>query len=103
MIFSLWNGKINTTFEEFSELVQKIHPDFYIELQNRAQQKLTPLDLKYCTYIFMNIDTKDIASLLFVEPKTVRMSKYRLKQKLGLDKEDDLHTFIHRIVDQEKV
>ena len=32
-----------------------------------------------------------------VETKTVRMAKYRLKQKIGLEKEADLQTFIQSL------
>ncbi|MFT3992817.1 MAG: hypothetical protein QM660_00815 [Dysgonomonas sp.] len=91
-------NKHDNNFEEFNEYVKKIHPDFYTKLQEHAQQKLTPLDLKYCTFIFMNLSTKDIASLLYIEAKTVRMTKYRLKQKLGLSKTDDLNLFIQQVI-----
>jgi DNA-binding NarL/FixJ family response regulator len=37
--------------------------------------------------------TKQIAHLLNVEPKSVRMAKYRLKKKFGLDEDTDLDTF----------
>lgn len=90
--------KNNDKFEEFSTYIKKIHPDFYTILQENAKQKLTPLDLKYCVFIFMNLTTKDIASLLYIEPKTVRMTKYRLKLKLGLGKDDDLSEFIRNAI-----
>jgi DNA-binding CsgD family transcriptional regulator len=52
---------------------------------------------KYCAYIFMKRSPKDIATLLNVEPKSIRMSKYRLKQKLGLGKDDDLEDYISKL------
>jgi DNA-binding CsgD family transcriptional regulator len=91
--------KADDYFEDFTELLKNIHPDFFQKLQDSAQQKLTALDLKYCTYIYMNLTSKDIAALMFVEPKTVRMTKYRLKQKLKLEKEVDLTTFVRQIID----
>ena len=60
--------------------------------------KLTDLDLKYCAYIFLKRNTKEMASLMGVEPKSIRMSKYRLKQKLGLDKEEQLEAFVRGLV-----
>ncbi|WP_287443488.1 LuxR C-terminal-related transcriptional regulator [Algoriella sp.] len=44
------------------------------------------------------MDTKQIATILNVEPKSVRMTKYRLKQKFGLTKDDELNTFFHQII-----
>ncbi|HEX6428352.1 MAG TPA: hypothetical protein VF008_11725 [Niastella sp.] len=85
-------------FEELKTELKEIHPEFYQRLQQKADNKLTTLDLKYCAYIFMKRSTKEMAVLLNVEPKSIRMSKYRLKQKLGLDKEDDLDVYISSVV-----
>ncbi len=90
--------KIDNNFEDFRTELKEIHPDFYTKLQNKAKQKLTSLDLKYCVCIFMKMSSKEIAELFHVEPKTVRMAKYRLKQKLDLGKEEDLNRFIESII-----
>ncbi|QXV65646.1 LuxR family transcriptional regulator [Mucilaginibacter sp. 21P] len=70
--------------------ISHIHPSFFAALQQRADNSLTRLDLKYCAYILMGLDNKEIASRLGVEPKSIRMARYRLKQKLKLGKDDDL-------------
>lgn len=82
------------SYENFSDLLQRTHPGFFSKLQDIAGNKLTALDLKYCTYILMNFSSKEIANILHVEPKTARSTKYRLKLKLNLSKEDDLASFI---------
>ncbi|MCD8739151.1 LuxR C-terminal-related transcriptional regulator [Mucilaginibacter roseus] len=74
-----------------------IHPGFFSTLQERAANSLTRLDLKYCAYILMGLDTKEIAGRLGVEPKSIRMARYRLKQKLKLEKDDNLDQFIHSL------
>lgn len=88
------------SFDDFSDLLLKVHPDFFTKLQEYANQKLTSLDLKYCTYILMDFSSKEIANIMHVEPKTARSTKYRLKQKLNLSKEDDLSHFIKEIAKQ---
>jgi DNA-binding CsgD family transcriptional regulator len=90
--------KMDEQFDDYVAYIKNIHPGFYDRLQEKASQKLTALDIKYCTYIFMNLSSKDIASMLFVEPSTVRTTKYRLKQKLTLGKEDDLESFIRNSI-----
>lgn len=90
--------KVDNNFEDFRAELKEIHPDFYIKLQNKAKQKLTSLDFKYCVCIFMRMSSKEISELLHVETKTVRMTKYRLKQKLDLSKDEDLSTFIESII-----
>ncbi|WP_133166382.1 helix-turn-helix transcriptional regulator [Sphingobacterium haloxyli] len=77
--------------------IQKLHPDFFKRLSDKAIQKLTLLDQKYCTYLYLKMTTKQIAQALHVEPQSVRMFKYRLKQKFGLDKEVDLEDFLTNI------
>lgn len=76
---------------------QQIHPVFYGRLQKYADNKLTPLDLQYCRMIYLKMTSKEMADILHVEPATVRINKYRLKQKLGIKKEDDLMSFIEKM------
>lgn len=37
---------------------------------------------------------RKMANLMNVAPKSVRMTRYRLKQKLGLSKDEDLASFL---------
>jgi len=80
-------GNIRSEFKD-------IHPEFFNRLQQNAGQKLTQLDLRYCAYFYMKLSTKQIANLMNVAPKSVRMTRYRLKQKLGLGKDEDLASFL---------
>ena len=79
---------------DIHDIVKEIHPNFFKELNNKAQTKLSNLDIKYAAFIYMNIDNPRIAAILKVDPKTVSVTKYRLKQKLGLPKDVDLEGFI---------
>lgn len=85
---------LQTDFEDIKLQIQELHPDFFNRLNEKAVQKLTPLDLKYCTYLYLKMSTKQIAQILHVEPQSVRMFKYRLKQKFGLGKEISLEEFL---------
>ncbi|PST82036.1 hypothetical protein C7T94_14565 [Pedobacter yulinensis] len=84
----------NQRLDEQQYELSQMHPDFFNQLQQKAGNSLTKLDLKYCSYILMGLETKEIAMRLGVEPKSIRMAKYRLKQKLGLGKEENLDVFI---------
>lgn len=89
---------IDNDFEKAKFRIQEIHPDFFKNLIENADKKLTALDLKYCAYIYLGMGTKQIANLLNVEPKSVRMTKYRLKKKLKLDKKTDLDEYLKAVV-----
>ena len=45
----------------------------------------------------MNLTTKEIATTMNVLPDSILKSKYRLKKKLGLDRETDLADFLSTI------
>lgn len=75
---------------EFSE----VSPDLITGLQEKARNKLTQLDLKYCSYIYMGLSNKEIAVKLNVAPKSIRMARYRIKQKLQLDRDESIDDFI---------
>lgn len=89
---------LDKSIDSFRKNLQNLHPDFFNRLQLQAEGKLTTLDLKYCAYIYMKMSSKEISALMNVEPKTVRMTKYRIKIKLKLDKEQDLDSFIENII-----
>lgn len=76
------------------QALRHIHPDFFSALQIKANNGLTRLDLKYCAYILIGLDNKDIAARLGIEPKSIRMARYRIKRKLKLDKEANLDQHI---------
>lgn len=85
---------IDDDFEKFKNNFNSIYPDFFHRLQEKANQSLTQLDLKYCGFILMKVTNKEMATQMNVEPKSIRMARYRIKQKLQLAKSEDLDDFI---------
>ena len=84
-------------FNEIQKMVQEVHPNLFKRLNEVSVSKLSNLDLKYAAYLYLDMDNQQIANAMKVESKTVRMAKYRMKQKIGLDKEVDLQTFIRNL------
>lgn len=89
--------RLDKDFESIKTDIKEINPDFIEALQKQSNNKLTQLDIKYCSYIKLNLTTKQMSNLLHVEPSSIRMNKYRLKRKLHLKKEQDLNIFLHSI------
>ena len=85
---------VDDDFEKFKNNFNTIYPDFFNRLQEKANHSLTQLDLKYCGFILMKVTNKEMASQMNVEPKSIRMARYRIKQKLQLSKDEDLDAFI---------
>ncbi|RUT78268.1 helix-turn-helix and ligand-binding sensor domain-containing protein [Ancylomarina longa] len=52
--------------------------------------KLTPADLRLCSLLKMNMNSKEISKLLGITVRSVEVSRYRLRKKMGLKPEDNL-------------
>jgi tetratricopeptide (TPR) repeat protein len=88
---------IEEDIDKFTAHFENVHPQFFQNLHKHAVQLLSALDLKYCAYIRMHLSTKEIANLLGIEPKSVRMAQYRLKKKLQLSEDEDLKEFLNQL------
>ncbi len=71
----------------------QLHREFFQRLKTTYPQ-LTPKDLKMCAYLRMNLSTKEMTSLLNVTTRGVEASRYRLRKKFGLSKEENLTEFL---------
>ena len=47
-----------------------------------------------CAYLKMDLSSKEIAPLLNLTVRSVEMTRYRLRKKLGLNREDNLTEFL---------
>lgn len=73
-----------------------VHPEFFTKLKSKSSE-LTENDLRLCAYLRIGMRAKDIASMLSVSPASVNTNRYRIRKKLGLEKEDSLDDYIRRI------
>lgn len=62
----------------------------YLEYLTRTYPDLTTADLKLCTFLRMNLNTKEIAEIMGLSVRSVESRRYRLRKKLHLSKEEDL-------------
>jgi DNA-binding CsgD family transcriptional regulator len=86
--------ELDEEFELLKTSLENTNPRFFASLQEKATDTLTKLDLKYCGYIKLGMGTREIANLMNIEAKSMYMARYRIKQKLNLEKEQDLDSFI---------
>lgn len=97
--FKLIQKNLNSDkdFEQFSEHFKEVHPNFFQNLSQLSKSPLSTTDLRYCAYMRMHLSAKEMASLLHVEPASVRVAKYRLKIKIGICGQENLEEFIQKI------
>jgi DNA-binding CsgD family transcriptional regulator len=75
---------------------RKIHPH-YIESLQTKHPDLSPNEVKLCTYLKLNLNYKGIADILHVRPESVRKAKSRMRQKMGLNSDRDLRSYLNNI------
>lgn len=82
-------------WELFAQRFDQVHSDFLKRLKERFPQ-ITPKDQKLCAYLRLNLNSKEIAPLMGISVRSVEVSRYRLRRKLGLDSEENLTGFLLR-------
>ncbi len=83
-------------WEEFEARFISVNKGFYERLKAKYP-KLTQGDLKLCALIKLNFSSKDMARLMGISVESVHTTRYRLRKKLGLNREDNLTEFIASI------
>lgn len=87
------SNRLDDNWDQFTQQFDRVHVEFHQRLLDRFPD-LTKNDLKLCTYLRMNLSSKEIASLTFVTVRAVEVSRSRLRKRLGLDPADNLLQFI---------
>lgn len=90
--------------ENASDKDWEIFKTYFADVHNDFDQKLKTLyadisekEIRLAAFLRMHLTTKEIAATLNVLPDSILKSKYRLKKKLGLDKETDLTSFLNTL------
>ena len=82
-------------WQDFEGNFDIVYNDFLKRLGEKYPN-LTINDKKMCTYLKMNLSSKEIAPLLNMTVRSIEMTRYRLRKKLGLSREDNLTEFLQK-------
>lgn len=77
----------------FEKSFNEAHESFFKKLKAHYPE-LVPNDLKLCAYLRMNMNSKEIASLLNITTRGVEIRRYRLRKKLNLPHHKNLTEFL---------
>lgn len=86
----------NSNWDEFEILFEKVHSSFYEKL-NTQFPTLTANDRKICAFLKLNMSSKEITQITFQSEEALKKARLRLRQKLGIDREINLVTFLQNI------
>lgn len=95
------NSNIDTNIEG-DEILKKFEQQFDV-VNNLFMKKISEMfpqlslnERLMCAYLRMNLSTKEIAPLLNISVRGVETLRYRLRKKMGLDREDNLLDFLSK-------
>ena len=81
------------TWNLFRDAFENADRDFFRKVKDRHPE-LTPNDLKLCAYLRLNLSSKEIAPMLNISVRSVEVKRYRLRKKMGLERETGLAEYI---------
>ncbi len=95
LIFKL-NNEIGLERDKkmFKEQLQEIGDKFMMQLEKKYPD-LTSNEKRLTSLLRLNLSSKEIASILNISYKSVNMSRWRLRKKIGLDPEVELSAFFN--------
>lgn len=83
----------DSNWKVFEENFDKVHENFIARVK-KLHPELTANDIRLCSYLRMNLSSKEIAPLLNITIRGVELSRYRLRKKLALTRDVKLTDYI---------
>jgi DNA-binding CsgD family transcriptional regulator len=96
IIRELEQGSKGDVWKDFEVRFQEVHSGFYKRL-NEQFPDLSPNELKLCSFLWLNMSTKEISTITFQSPKSINMARFRLRKKMGIKNYDILVTFLSQL------
>ncbi len=90
------NLKQTDDWELFKEAFNNADRDFLKTLE-KTHPNLTPNDIRLCSYLRLNLSSKEMAELLNISPRSVEIKRYRLRKKLNLMHDENLVSYMLRL------
>ncbi|MFZ1457144.1 MAG: LuxR C-terminal-related transcriptional regulator, partial [Saprospiraceae bacterium] len=89
------NAGIDDDWDNFVKSFDQVHSEFFKRLTEKYTN-LSSNDYKMCTYLRMNLTSKEISALMNISLRSVETNRYRLRKKLGLHSEANLTQYLLR-------
>lgn len=80
-------------WESFLTHFEEINHGFLTDLK-KMHPELTANDIRYISYLYMDLSNKEISSLFNITAEASRKRKERIKSKIGLEENNDLYGYI---------
>jgi len=96
VIFDIQSATEENVWEEFEMRFQHVHNDFFKKL-NEFCPELSPVDVKICAFLRLNMSTKEISAITHISGKTIDVTRSKIRKKLNLTHTDtNLISFLNQ-------
>ncbi|MBR8535619.1 tetratricopeptide repeat protein [Carboxylicivirga sediminis] len=94
IILDIQEGAKEDMWEEFEIRFQQVHDDYFKKLKGHAPD-LTPGEIKICTFLKLNMTSKEISAITRQSVKSIEVARTRIRKKMRLtNKEVNLVNFL---------
>jgi tetratricopeptide (TPR) repeat protein len=80
-------------WKEFELQFNEVHPGFQLRLLEKYPE-LTPAERRLCSFIRLDMNTREISSLSGQSIKSIEVARTRIRKKLGVPHEQNLTNYI---------
>ncbi len=87
IIFDIQDGSREDMWEEFEIRFQQVHDSYYKKLKEHAPD-LTPGELKICTFLKLNMSSKEISDITRQSVKSIEVARTRIRKKMQLTNQE---------------
>ena len=90
------NLSVENERKSFNKYIKKLNNSFYKNLE-LEYPGLSENEKKLCSLLRLKLTSKEIASILNITPKSVEVSRYRLRKKMNIKKNEKLSKLIRKL------
>jgi len=82
--------RVDSMWQDFFMHFENVYPHFFSRFKSKFPE-LTMNDLKFCAYLKLNLNNKDLARIYNVSEQSLKIKKNRLRKKMKLESSQDLN------------
>lgn len=83
-------------WEELKKHFDAVYTGFYDRLI-KLHPKLSETELRHCIFIRLHMQTKEIARIFLIDPRSVQTTRYRIKKKMNLSEDIDIRDYLLKL------
>lgn len=89
------NKNKEDSWMRFELSFDRMHKDFSKNLVESCES-ITPTEIKLCSFVRLGMSNKEIAALLNQTPNSIKVSRYRIRKKLGLARGANFENYLSK-------